>query len=255
MGMLVRHGVRIHYEAAGAAEGRTPLLLTHGYGASGRMWEPNLTALAGDRQVVTWDLPGHGATDAPDDPTQYSHEACVADMAALLDEMGAERAVIGGMSLGGFLALAFNRRHPRRVAALLLIGCGPGYRDDAARDAWNAWAWALGDALDTEGLLALRGGREQTQACHVHGPQGLAHAARATLTQQDASVIESLPAITVPTLIVIGSEDAPFLASADAMERKIPDARKVVLQGAGHAANMDAPEEFNAAVREFLEGL
>jgi pimeloyl-ACP methyl ester carboxylesterase len=226
-----------------------PLLLTHGYGASRAMWEPNLPALAADREVITWDLPGHGATGASDG---FSHDEAVASMAALLDDAGAERAVVGGMSLGGYLSLRFHLEHRDRVAALILVDTGPGYRNDKARDGWNAWAGGLADDLERDGLRALPGGPEK-DVDHAQGPAGLAAAARGILTQRDAAVIESLPDVAVPTLIVVGSEDEPFLAAADAMERRIPGARKVVIEGAGHAANMDAPDEFNAVVRDFLE--
>jgi pimeloyl-ACP methyl ester carboxylesterase len=87
------------------------------------------------------------------------------------------------------------------------------------------------------------------------GPKGLALAARGMLTQRDDSVIASLPSIRVPSIVVVGSEDKPFLAASDYMAGKIPGARKVVIEGAGHAANIDRPEAFNAALLEFLGGL
>lgn len=255
MATLARDGISIEYELHGGPSDRPPLLLTHGYGASGRMWEPNVPALAAGRRVITWDMRGHGSSDAPDDPSLYTHEACIEDMGALLDEAGASEAVLCGMSLGGFLSLAFRLRHPERVLALVLVDTGPGFRNDDAREAWNAWARDRADQLERDGLAAMPGGREQLQADHVHGAQGLAHAARGMLTQQDAAVFESLGSLSVPTLVVVGSEDAQFLAAADVMERRIPGARKVVLDGAGHAANMDAPDRFNATVSDFLEEL
>jgi pimeloyl-ACP methyl ester carboxylesterase len=230
---------------------RLPLLLTHGYGASSAMWAPNVGALARDRRVITWDLPGHGASRAAE---PFSHAGAVQAMVELLDEAGAERAVVGGMSLGGYLSLAFHLAHPDRVAALVLVDTGPGYRNDEARDGWNAWANGLAADLERDGLGALPGGPEKDVE-HVNGPAGLAAAARGILTQRDASVIDSLPRILVPSLIVVGEDDTPFLASADAMERRIPHARKVVIPEAGHAANMDQPALFNAAVLDFLEAL
>ncbi len=174
-------------------------------------------------------------------------------MASLLDDADAPSAVLGGMSLGGFVSLAFHARWPQRVRALVLVDTGPGFRDPAARERWNEWARERADLLERDGLGALPGGTEQRRANHVHGAAGLANAARGILTQSDSLVFESLGSIAVPVLIVVGAEDTQFLAAADAMERRIPDARKLVLNGAGHAANIDAPEEFNAAVGEFLE--
>ena len=148
----------IAYTIHGRPTARAPVLLTHGFGASQAMWAPNLDALGADRQVLTWDLPGHGASMLGSG--ELSHERCIADMLELLDVLGAPRAVVGGMSLGGFLSLLFCARHPERVAALLLVDTGPGFRDDAAREAWNGWVGGLADDLDARGLAALRASPE-----------------------------------------------------------------------------------------------
>jgi pimeloyl-ACP methyl ester carboxylesterase len=174
-------------------------------------------------------------------------------MVALVDVLGAERAVIGGMSLGGFLSLLLCARHPERVAGLVLVDTGPGFRDDTARAGWNAWVRDLADDLDARGLAALRPGPESAAAEHVAGAAGLAAAARGILAQRDGEVIDSLAAIAAPTLVVVGANDDRFLPAAEAMARRIPGARKVVIEDAGHAANMDQPAEFNRVVCEFLE--
>ena len=80
---------------------------------------------------------GHGQSDYPADPLAYSEALTVGDMAALLDTVGADNAIIGGLSLGGYMSLAFVRAHPDRVRALLIIDTGPGFKKDEARDAWN----------------------------------------------------------------------------------------------------------------------
>ncbi|KZS73959.1 alpha/beta hydrolase [Mycobacterium kansasii] len=230
-----------------------PLLLTHGFGATAGMWDPNIDALSVDRPVIVWDQRGHGGSDAPEDMDRYSEQISVADMAAVLDTAGADRAVLGGMSLGGYLSLAFHLAHPQRVAALVLVDTGPGYRNDAARDNWNAWVERRAQRLERgEALTDMS--PELAQAVHQH-PEGLPRAARGVMAQKDARVITSLDSITVPTLVVVGAQDTDFLASADYMARKIPRARKVVIDNAGHAANMDQPGAFNAAVREFLDRL
>ena len=252
MAFLERDGARLFYEVHGEAGERSSLLLTHGFSASARMWDPNMAALAADRQVAVWDLRGHARTVAPEG-TEYSEEAAVGDMVALLDVFGWERAVIGGMSLGGYLSLAFHARHPERVAALLLVDTGPGFRRDEPRAEWNARAHATAERLERDGLAALSDSPEVANAGHPDA-HGVARAARGLLVQRDARVIESLPSIAVPTLVVVGAEDHNFLAAADYMATRIPGARKVVIEGAGHAANVDRPGEFNAAVREFLDG-
>ena len=232
MPTLDRDGVQIAYDVVPGPAGATPLLLTHGYSASQAMWRPNLAALAAARTVVTWDMRGHGQSDSPQDPRLYSHEHTVGDMVAVLDACRIPVAAVGGLSLGGYMSLDFRRTHPGRVRCLLLFDTGPGFSKDESRQAWNDYARRTADRLE-------RG-------------SGLAHAARGMLTQQDASVIVSLRDVTVPTLVLVGADDANFLAAADYMATAIRHAEKVVVPGAGHAANIDQPGAFNDAVVDFL---
>lgn len=246
-------GVALHYEIHGAGPGdrAPPVLLTHGYGLTGRMWAGQTAAIARDRRLLTWDMRGHGRSDSPDDPNLYSPEACVADMAALLDLHGIGRAVVGGLSLGGYLSLAFHLRFPERVAALMLFDCGPGFRRDDARQAWNARARSRADRLERGGFDALPG----IEPGGHRDAGGLARAARGMLTQGDGAVMASLADIGVPTLVLVGAADEPFLAASDYMAAKIPNAVRVVLPDAGHTANLDNPAGFNAAVTAFLAGI
>jgi pimeloyl-ACP methyl ester carboxylesterase len=176
-------------------------------------------------------------------------------MAAILDAVGAKRAIIGGLSLGGYMSLAFYRTHPHLARALLIIDTGPGFKKDDAREAWNARALATADRLDREGLDVLKAAtRERATASHRNA-KGLALAARGMLTQRDAKVMELLPDIKVPALIVVGADDTPFLAASDYMAAKIPGAQKVVIPAAGHAVNIDQPKAFVDAVVPFLKNL
>jgi pimeloyl-ACP methyl ester carboxylesterase len=246
-------GVALAFQVHNPQAPGVPLLLTHGFGATSGMWDPNIEALSVDRPVVVWDMRGHGSSDAPDDMDLYSEQIGVADMAAILDAVGADRAVLGGMSLGGYLSLAFHLVHPQRVAALVLVDTGPGYRNDEARDKWNAWVERRAQQLE-RGEMPADMSAELAQAVHDH-PEGLPRAARGVMAQHDARVITSLDSITVPTLVIVGGDDTDFLAGADYMHRHIANSRKVVIDNAGHAANMDQPEAFNAAVRELLDQL
>lgn len=245
-------GVSLYYEV----HGRGPaILLTHGYSATSQMWAGQVEALSKDHTLITWDMRGHGRSDSPDDPALYSEPATVADMAALLDAIGTETAIVGGLSLGGYMSLAFNRVHPERVEALLIIDTGPGYKNDEARAGWNKNALRTAERYETDGLKPLEAGSAERRHARHSSAKGLALAARGMLTQRDAGVINSLPDIEVPSIVVVGSEDTPFLAASDYMAAKIPGAKKAVIEGAGHAANIDRPEPFNAAILEFLAGL
>src|SRR5260370_38586136 len=109
------------------------------------MWQGQIEALSKGHKLVVWDMRGHGQSDYPDDPAAYSEALTVADMAALLDEVGADSAIVGGLSLGGYMSLAFYRPHPQRGRALLIIDTGPGFQKDGARRAWHSRLAASGD--------------------------------------------------------------------------------------------------------------
>ncbi len=251
MPTIDRDGVAIHYEI----EGEGPvLLLTHGYSASHKMWRSNVPAIAAAGwKVVTWDMRGHGDSASPDDGALYSEALTVGDIDALVDVAGAETAVIAGMSLGGYMSLAYHLAHRDRVRALMLIDTGPGFKKDEAREAWNERARTRGDDLLERGEAALS--KSPEARLQEQNYAGLRHAARGMLTQASSAAINSLPDISVPTLVVVGDKDEPFLAATDYMANKIPNARKVVIRDAGHASNVDQPEQFNAAVVDFLKEL
>jgi pimeloyl-ACP methyl ester carboxylesterase len=252
MAKIDRDGVKLYYEVHGSGP---PLLLTHGYSSTSAMWQGQIEALSRNHTLLLWDMRGHGQSDYPDDPSAYSEALTVADMAALLDEVGADSAIIGGLSLGGYMSLAFYRAHPQRVRALLIIDTGPGFKKDDARDAWNKRAHETGDRFEREGLAVLQSlSRERSSVSH-RDASGLARAARGMLVQRDARVIETLPDIKVPSLVVVGADDTPFLAASDYMAAKIPGAKKVVVPAAGHAVNIDQPQAFIDAVLPFLDGL
>jgi len=136
----------------------------------------------------------------------------------------------------------------------VLIGTGPGFRNDEARDNWNRDAYKRAERLAERGLAALGRGAERREGEH-RDATGLVNAARYTLTQRDARVIDGLTQIAVPTLVVVGADDTAFLGAADYMTRKIQHARKVVIPGAGHAPNVSQPEIFDSEVGSFLREL
>jgi pimeloyl-ACP methyl ester carboxylesterase len=226
MAVLDREGVEIYYEAHGSGPA---IVLTHGF---------------------SW---GHGQSGSPEADALYSEALTTADIAALLDHLGFETAVIGGLSLGGYMSLAFYADFPERTDALLIIDTGPGYKRDEGRAAWNRQANASADAIEKHGLVALAGGSAERSKSVHKDLQGLVRAGRNMLIQSTPRVIESLPGIAVPTIVVAGAEDEPFLAATDYMAAKIPGAEKLIVPNAGHAVNLDQPEVFNAAIRSFLE--
>ena len=248
MPMLTRGASRIYYETYG--EGPA-ILLSHAYGASAAMWERQREALSKNHQLILWDMRGHGRSETPDDPAAYSRESTLEDMDALMEECGASRVALGGLSMGGYMSLAYAVKNPSRLEALMLFDSGPGFKKPEALSQWNGQAERQARALEKRGLDAKPPAPPEVQ--HTD-PQSLAHAARGMLAQSDTSVIFALEKIALPTLVVVGAEDKPFLAASDYMAVKIPNAQKSVLEGAAHYANYDKPHDFNEAVLSFLKG-
>jgi len=147
------NGVEIDYEVSGSGE---PVLLSHGYSATRRMWDGQHRAFP-DYQVISWSMRGHGQTESPPDPARYSAALTVGDMKALLRHVKASRAVVGGLSLGGYVSLAFYLAHPEMVRALVICDSGPGYRNAEARAGWNKRAGERAAELESRGLDALSG--------------------------------------------------------------------------------------------------
>ena len=251
MPYLTRDDARLYYEDSGDG---LPVLLAHGFGASTGMWRGQVDAFGDRYRLIRWDMRGHGQTECPDDLSHYSQAHCVDDMAGLLDHLKIEQAVIAGHSLGGFMSLAFYISHPDRVKALILQGCGPGYRRAESRETWNKRAENRARSIEEGGLAALGGGSEVAVSIQ-HSARGLALAARGILSQVHAQVIDSLPGIAVPVLIVIGDGDTHFLNGSAYMADRIPGAVNVVVPGAGHGVNIDRPEAVNKAFENFLSGL
>ena len=246
MAQLRRNGTGIHHEAHGLG---APVLLTHGFGATSRMWDEQIEELTDGYRLILWDLPGHGESEKPKrNPTP---DSLVKDMLAILNAAQAERIVLVGLGLGGLMALRFWRNFPERVRGLVLIGTMPGLRTELAREIWNGQVSELAASLERDGLDALEGGAEVDPRLHAC-PLGLASAARAMLTQRDDGALSWLAEIDVPVLIIVGSEDTPNLSAAHFMTRTIPHAREMVIPRANHAANIHKSAAVNAAIRDFL---
>lgn len=251
MAYITRNGIRLYYEEHGTGP---TILLTHGYAATAEMWAGQVEALADQYRVISWDMRGHGRSDSPEDQAAYNETVCVEDMAALLDTCGVGRAVIGGLSLGGYMSLVFHLKYPERVRALMLFDTGPGYRSDEARAGWNRSVERSARAFENKGLDTLRAIDETRASTHRSAP-GLAKAARGMLAQFAPHVINSLPDIAVPAMVLVGSKDKPLLGAAGYMVEKLPRGTKVIIPDAGHIANLDQPEPFNDAVLSFLASL
>ena len=245
---------------------RVPVLWIHGFPLNNTMWDYQIEGLADVARLITPDLRGHGLSEPTDPP--YSMATFADDCARLLDDVGCTGpVVVAGLSMGGYIAFEFCRRHPERVAGLILTATQAGADTDvikAKREASIGVAIAEGVAPIAEGMLPnlmapgiyekepelVEYVREMMLDTSVDGLVGAAAAMRDRVDS-----VPDLAGLDLPTLIVHGSEDQLIpVSAAEVMRDGIPGAELVVLEGAGHLPNMEMPGEFNEAVRGFLEG-
>lgn len=251
-------GVTLAVEDRGG--GGTPLLLVHGYPLDRSLWHAQLDGVRG-RRVIAPDLRGSGESDRSPDATTLAAHAD--DLAALLDAMQVERCVFCGLSMGGYIAFEFLRRHPQRVAALVLMDTRAGADSDEGKAGRNAaivtardqGAVAIADAMAAKLFAADVDPRIQAavvaQMSRSAVP-GIIAALGAMRDRSDSSAL--LGSIDVPTLVVVGAEDR--LTPPDAareMADAIAGAELVVIDGAGHLPPVERPAETTAALQHFLD--
>ena len=254
-------GFEIEYDVRGA--GPTVLLL-HAFPLGLSMWDPQVEALAATHRVVRFDARGFGGS-AMDETTPLTMERIADDGAFLLDQLWIDQAVVAGCSMGGYAAFAFARRHPRRLAGLVLQDTRAGADTAEARanratlagkvlaDGATAAVEAflpklVGETSHRERPALVASVRERILAA---SPRGIANALHGLAARPDSR--ETLPKISVPTLVLVGEEDVLTPPEeATAMAAAIPGARLEVIPQAGHLANLENPDAVNAALRAFL---
>jgi pimeloyl-ACP methyl ester carboxylesterase len=255
---LVRD-ISIGYDDVGAG---LPVVFLHGFPHNRSLWAPQLSALVDRCRCIAPDLRGFGesGTDGP-----YSMDQYADDIAALLDVLEIERAVVAGLSMGGYIAFALWRRHGSRVRALVLADTRPGADDAegrAKRAALVELARARGTGAVADAQIAGMVGKSTREKCPelvdaVHAMlesapvEGVIGALEAMMARPDSTPL--LPGIDVPTLLVVGEEDVltPPKESR-AMHEAIAGSRLEILAGAGHVSNLERPAAFNHVVSEFL---
>lgn len=250
-------GCRLAYEQAGEGP---PLVLVHGFGLDRRLWEPQVAAFAGRFTVIRYDCRGFGQSTGELDG-RYRHGA---DLRALLEHLGVERATVGGMSMGGQIALELAALEPERVERLVLVD--PFLADFDFSEAWAGMWGALAQLARTRGIevaketwregmlfsvddrapeagALLRRMMEDWSGWHLEHPSHFPY----------ERISPRLSDVRAPTLITAGELDLPdFLRIAELLEERIPAARRALLPEAGHVPNLERPEAFNRVLARFL---
>jgi len=254
-------GISLGYEDAGHGNA---VILLHAFPLSRAMWSAQVNALQSEYRVITPDLRGFGDTDRFTDAP--SIETMADDVAALLDAINLrEPIILGGLSMGGYVSLAFARKYPHRLRALILADTRAEADSPEARHNRSASIELVknqGPAALVEQMLPKLLGERTTK----EKPEVLAQVRSIAASQSRPSIIGGLEAlrdrpdataglgkIRLPTLVLVGSEDSLTPPSvADALAARIAGARKVIISGAGHLANLEQPQLFNHALRSFL---
>lgn len=244
-----------------AGEG-APLVLLHGFPHDRTLWVPQLAAGIPGARVIAPDLPGFGESAVV---TPASMDAWADWLAGLFDALAVDRAILGGLSMGGYLAFAFWRRHGARVRALVLADTRAGADDQegrAKRRAMQMLVDAQGVGPVAERMLPGMVGKttRETRPEVVATLDAMMRRASARAVHDALDALRERPdstptlaTIDVPTLVVCGDEDALTpVSESRAMAAAIPGSRLAVIPRAGHASNLEAPEEFTRLLSEFV---
>ena len=243
-----------------------PIVLLHAFPLNVKMWEPQVSTLEGDYRVILPDYPGFG--ESPYSPAQPDMDYYAEGVQELLDRLGLGRVVLGGLSMGGYVAFACLRLFPERTSALILANTRPDPDSDEARENRKNMAHRVTQEgvevlieMQMERLLSpstLENNEkvvDEVRAMMLESsPDGVAAALGAMRDRSDSKPL--LSNITVPTLVIGGEDDA--ISSPEVMGEMaagIPDARHHTISGAGHLSNMEAPGEFNDVLKDFLAKL
>ena len=261
MSTALINGVTLTYSDTGG-DGE-PVVLSHGYLMDSAMFDPQVAALAPEYRVITWDERGFGGSRATG---EFSYWDSARDVLGLLDHLGVERAVLGGMSQGGFLSLRAALLAPERVRALVLIDSHAGQEDPAVAPAYEQ----LDQIWQEQGPAPVQDIVASIILGPPDGPVDYApwfarwatadrtelHLAFRCLMDRD-DITGRLGEISCPTLIVHGTDDAAIpVAKAEVVQAGLAGPAELVLvEGGSHAANLSHPDQVNVALLEFLRSL
>ena len=258
-----REGVSLYYEMSGNPD-NPPVVLLHGFTSDHRAWRQLSEVLATSFWVVTPDLRGHGASDAPDDLDSYSIETYADDLAGLLQHLQIDLTAIVGCSFGGMIALEYSVQHPETLSALVLTDTSPAYEHPryaqafAAREAGISKNEEIATRMGMEALAKAATERvsdlflaESLRKRFIGmSREGFLGAAKTRRERRDVSGLLRAN-LTMPVLLCAGQED-PVFSALSVMADELPDARVVEFEGCGHGVPFIKPGEFSGVLGEFL---
>jgi pimeloyl-ACP methyl ester carboxylesterase len=261
-------GVRLYYEETGSG---APLIFVHEFAGNYRSWEAQMRHFGRRYRCIAFNARGYPPSDVPESHTSYSQERAADDIRSVIDHLGIERLHIAGLSMGGFATLHFGFRHAARALSLCVAGCGYGAEREQ-RERFRAEALTIADFIRSEGMAAFaekygygptrvqyenkdpRGFAEFKRMLAEHSAVGSANTQLGVQRERPSlyDLVGEMRRLTVPTIILTGDEDWPCLMPGVLMKQNIPAAALAVMPNCGHAINLEAPDEFNRILGDFL---
>ncbi|MEE2700891.1 MAG: alpha/beta hydrolase [Chloroflexota bacterium] len=260
------NNTNIFYEVTGNG---FPIVWSHEFGGAYDSWDPQVSYFARRYQVITYNNRGYQPSDVPENDDAYSQDQSVDDLHQLLSFLGIKEAFIGGLSMGGSIALNFGLTHPEMCKGLIVAGAGTGSTDT---ERFARETSAVADRLETEGISQWaaeyaegptrvqlkrknpKGWETFRNSLLAHSAQGSAFTIRNVQGKRPSlfSLVEDLKKLLVPTLIIAGDEDDPCIEPAIFLKQLIPYSGLALFPQSGHTVNLEEPELFNAIVNDFL---
>lgn len=258
-------GVKLYYEEYGNG---FPLIWSHEFAGDYRSWRPQVRFFSRRYRVITYNARGYPPSDVPVDLEAYSQEQAVEDLHGIMEYLGINQAHIGGLSMGGNVALNFGLKYPHMARSLIVAATGTGSTDP---ESFRQQVEELAQRLEAEGMSAMsdyvrgparvqllrkdpKGWKEFTDQLWQHSSIGSAQTFRGIQGRRPPifDLVPELRALDVPTLIMVGDEDDRCVEPSIAMKRCIRRSGLVVFPQSGHAINLEEPDLFNRIVLDFL---
>lgn len=266
MPVALVNGVNLYYEVTGKG---FSLVWSHEFAGDFKSWDPQVKFFSRHYRVITYNARGYPPSDVPTESTAYSQEYAIEDLYQLLQHLDIQQAYVGGLSMGGNVALNFGIAHPDMAKALIIAAAGSGTTN---REQFESRMEDLARRLETESMKAAaeryvcgpnrvqlprkdpKSGQEFYEGFVAHSAIGAAFTVRGVMLKRPTifALESKLQQLTVPALIMVGDEDTNCIEPALFMKRNIPRSGLIVFPKAGHAINLEEPALFNRTVLDFL---
>jgi pimeloyl-ACP methyl ester carboxylesterase len=259
--------VQLYYEITG--EG-TPIIFVHEFAGDYGSWELQMRFFSRRYRVVAYNARGYPPSSVPEDPSSYSQDFAVSDLAGIIDALGLAPCHVIGLSMGAYAALHLGLRYPKLLRSIVVAGCGYG-SDPEERKAFQLDSQKIANLIETEGIEKFvktyldgptriqlkkknpRGYAEFKRNLLTHSPRGLANTMRGIQAARPSIYdLDGLEKMKIPVLIITGDEDWPCLKPNLFLKNKIQTAAMIMFPNSGHTLNLEEPELFNKLVQDFL---